>query len=171
MATGDFVLTNKYHYASGVDMGLKCTWEVQSRSEEAGETTIAWTLASDGASGHSLTTGNVSLVINEVEVFSHPGKFNMQGGGDWNRSGTLVIKHDEDGTKSFTISITAGVYLYTSSNCTGSDTFELDPFYRGVVYLDIGTGHEKYLVDVDNGTSWEQCIPETDDVTSWSICN
>lgn len=171
MATSGSVSTSKYTYASGVSMGLKCTWSVQSQSEEDGTTTLAWTLASDGASGYSFYTGNISLVIDGTTAYSHYAKIDMQGGGAWSTSGTMVIKHDNDGTKKFTISITAGVYAYTSSNCTGTGTFELDPIYIGAVYLDTGSGYEEYLLDIDNGTNWEQYIPEVDSGTAWIVCN
>ena len=64
-------------------------------------------------------------------------------------SGTTTLSHNADGTKSFSISVQAGIYEYTR-NCSGSGSFTLNTIARasevsisngGVVfgtYCDVG---------------------------------
>ena len=171
MANGGSVSTNKYTYTDGAAMGLKCTWAIDSQSSTDNTSVISWTLESDGASGYSFDTGNISLVIDGTVAYSQQSKITVAGGGAWSKSGTLTVEHDADGTKTLDISIVAGIWAYTSSNCTGADTFELDPIARGLVYIDNGSSFDAYQVYIDNGTAWDLHIPFIDNGTVWEMCN
>ena len=125
MALSGSVSTNKYDDT----VGMTCTWS-GTQSVVDNTTTISWVLASDGNKYYSYYTGNVALYFNGVKVYSKASKFLMDGGGKWSTSGTYVLPHNADGTCDFTIKIEAGIYVYSSVNCTGSDTFALDTIPR-----------------------------------------
>lgn len=125
MALNGSVSTNKYDG----NVGLTCTWTA-TQDLNGNKSIISWKLASDGNQYYTYQTGNVKLIINGETVLAISSSFNMQGGGYWSRTGTLEIPHNADGSKSFTISISAGIWYYTSSNCTGSGTFTLDTIPR-----------------------------------------
>lgn len=166
MANSGSVSTNKYTYSDGAAMGLKCTWEIVSQSSADNTSIISWKLESEGASGYEFYTGNISLVIDGATVYSQPSSILIQGGGAWSTSGTLTVEHDADGTKTLDISIVAGIWEYTSSNCTGAGTFELDPIFRGLVYI----GGDAYQVYIGNGTDWELYAPHIGNGTDWDVC-
>lgn len=41
----------------------------------------------------------------------------------------------------------------------------------GAVYLDNGSGFDKYIGYIDNGESWDQCIPYIDNGSVWDKCS
>lgn len=125
MALNGSVSTNKYDG----NIGLICTWSA-TQSIAENKSILSWTLSSDCKTGFEYRTGNVSLTINGVPVLSIMNSFVIRGGVTWSESGTLEIPHNSDGTKSFDISIVAGIYYYTSDNTKGSDTFTLDQIPR-----------------------------------------
>ena len=127
MALNGSVSTNKYDNK----VGLTCTWTA-TQSVAENKSILTWTLASDGSADYSYWTGNVNLVINGSTVLYIPASERelVRGGGHWSKTGTCDIPHNSDGTKTFTISISAGLYAYASSNCTGSGTFTLNQIPR-----------------------------------------
>ena len=126
MALSGSLSTNKY---SG-PMGLKFSWTAGAQSIVDNTTPINWTLESDGGSGYSYYTGNLTLTIDGSTALSIPSKFLMDGGGAWKRTGTLTLKHNDDGKRSFGVSIAAGIYTYGAVNCTASTTFTIDQIKR-----------------------------------------
>ena len=126
MALSGSLSTNKY---SGI-MGLKFSWTAGAQSVMDNETPINWTLESDGGSGYSYYTGNLTLTIDGSIALSIPSKFLMHGGGAWKRTGTLTLKHNDDGKRRFSVSIAAGIYTYGAVNCTASTTFTIDQIKR-----------------------------------------
>lgn len=171
MANAGTVVTTKYQYSDTVSMGLKCTWSILSQSASDNTSTISWKLESDGASGYRFDTGNISLVIDGTAAYSQQSKITIDGGGAWSTSGTLTVEHGDDGTKTLDITITAGIWAYTSTNCTGNGSFDLDPLARGLVYIDNGTGFEPYQVFIDNGAEWEMYALHIDNGSAWEMCN
>ncbi len=169
MAKIGVVTTTKYAYNETVSMGLKCTWERASKSVANNKSKIDWTLASDGASGYEFYAGNISLVIDGKTVYSQPDKFLMAGGGAWSVSGSLEVEHDSDGTKDLVISITAGIYAWQSSNCTGSGTFVLDPISRGLARIGNGSAHGKYRACIGNGASYDKYAPYIGNGKTWDV--
>ena len=125
MALSGSVITNKYDNI----MGLKCTWTgVQSMADN--QTIVSWRLESDGSQYYSYYVGSLSLVIDGITVLSINDRFLMEGGGKWYQEGTTTITHNTDGSRSFSISIAAGIYNWGSVNCRGSSTFTLDTIPR-----------------------------------------
>lgn len=139
MALQGAVSTNKYDG----NVGLTCTWTA-TQDLVANKSILTWTLASDGSQYYVYVTGNVKLEINGEMVLDIFPRFDMQGGGYWSRTGTLEIPHNSDGSKTFTINVSAGIWYYTSSNCTGTGTFTLDQIPRAssatVPNFTMGTG-------------------------------
>ncbi len=139
MALQGAVSTNKYDG----NVGLTCTWTA-AQDLIANKSILTWTLASDGSPYYTYVTGNVKLEINGEMVLDIFPRFDMQGGGYWSRTGTLEIPHNSDGSKTFTINVSAGIWYYTSSNCTGTGTFTLDQIPRAssatVPNFTMGTG-------------------------------
>lgn len=139
MALQGAVSTNKYDDK----VGLTCTWTA-TQDLIANKSILTWTLASDGSPYYTYVTGNVKLEINGEMVLDIFPRFDMQGGGYWSRTGTLEIPHNSDGSKTFTINVSAGIWYYTSSNCTGTGTFTLDQIPRAssatVPNFTMGTG-------------------------------
>ena len=150
MAKNGSLSTSRYG-TGDESMGLRCTWEAASQSVLTNKTIIDWTLESEGGNGFQYYAGAVALEINGETVYSHPDRFLMDGGGAWSVSGSLEIEHDADGAKEFEIFITAGVYAWQSSNCTGRGSFELDPILRGLVPI----GDKLYQAYIGNGVSWD----------------
>ncbi len=170
MALSGSVSTNKYT-GNGFSMGMKCTWSA-TQSVSDNKSILTWTLASDGGAGFSAYTGNVSLTINGVPVLSIVSRFTMEGGGAWSRTGTLEIPHNSDGTKSFSISIVAGIWAYTSDNTKGSGTFELNQIPRkSLLSASNGTlGTEQILTVTRQANSFTHTITYTCGSESGTIC-
>ena len=169
MAKSGVVTTAKYAYSDTVSMGLKCTWSLASQSVANNKSKIDWILESDGAEGFEFYAGSVALVIDGTTAYSHADRFLMAGGGAWSVSGSLEIEHDSDGTKDLAISITAGIYAWQSSNCTGSGSFEIDPIIQGLARIGNGSSFEKYRACIGNGSSYDKYIPYIGNGKTWDV--
>jgi hypothetical protein len=103
---------------------LKFSWEVKSQSAADNTTTISWSLvgAGTGKSGY-YTSGNFKVVIAGETVYSSSTRINLYNGTKV-ASGTKTIKHNSDGTKTFTAKAEAGIY-YVAVNCSGSGSWSL----------------------------------------------
>lgn len=125
MALSGSVKTSTY---SGV--GLQLSWSA-TQSVANNQSTISWTLKSFGgnASNYYYKAGPVTVVINGTTVLSITDRFELYHSGGWSKSGSLKITHNNDGSKSFSVSISAAIYTF-AVNCTGSDTFTLDKIAR-----------------------------------------
>lgn len=122
--------TTKYTTSSSGSIGLNLSWTgTQSVSDNT--TTIKWTLKSNGtmSSSYSVQGGPITVTIGGVTVLNQTGRFKVNGGGAYKKTGTLVVHHNEDGTKSVAMSVRAALYS-TSVNCTGSYTYKLDTINR-----------------------------------------
>lgn len=133
MATsGSFTTTNGYTSSNGKVYRLKFEWERTSYSIENNTSTIKWTLK-----GYSTGTGyvkaqNLIVKIDGTEVYNHTvddGQFNMYDGTVLG-TGTQTIKHNNDGTKSFSVYIEGGLYVWAPPNATGTKSFTLDTIPR-----------------------------------------
>ena len=108
---------------------LTFSWAVQSQSAENNESTISWTLKGAGnADSNWYRAGNFKVVINGVTVYSSSTRIQLYNG-TLVSSGTLVIKHNNDGSKTFTASAEAGIYT-VAVNCRGSGSFTLPTISR-----------------------------------------
>ena len=108
---------------------IQFTWERTSYSVADNTSTISWTLKGDGtASSGWYYAGNFKVVIAGDTEYESSTRIKLYDGTTV-ASGTKKIKHNSDGTKSFSVSIKAGIYE-VAVNCTGSKTFTLDTIPR-----------------------------------------
>lgn len=123
MALSGSISTNSYD-----GRYLTLSWSA-TQSISSNQSTISWTLSANGGSSSWYYTGPVTVVINGETVYSlsSSGRYAMYSGTV--ASGSLAIKHNTDGTKSFTVSVSAAIYT-NAVNCTGSNTFTLDAIPR-----------------------------------------
>ena len=130
MALSGSINTNKYSTQSSGTIGLNLSWSgTQSIADNT--TTISWTLKSNGTmtSGYCVWGGPITVVIGGVTVLSITSRLRVYGSGAFNRSGTVIIQHNEDGTKSISTSVRAALYN-SEVNCTASGSYTLDPITR-----------------------------------------
>ena len=106
--------------------GLQLSWTA-TQSVANNTSTVSWTLKPFGGNVSWYTTGPITLKINGTTVYSTTDRIDMWS--SWSKSGKLTIAHNNDGTKSFTVSIQAAIY-YSTVNCTGSATFTLNKIAR-----------------------------------------
>lgn len=110
---------------------LTFSWSIASQSVANNTTTISWTLKGDGGGTKYFYTQNIKVVIDGVTVYNLPmddGRILLYDG-TVVKTGTYTIKHNADGTRSFTASAEAGIYVW-AVNCTGSGSFTLNPIAR-----------------------------------------
>ena len=129
MASSGYLNTSDYN-----GRYLQFAWEITSQSIDKITTTISWTLKGAGTSENYKVgyyeAGNFKLVIDGQTVYSKESWERIKlYDGTMVASGTFSFKHNEDGTRNFTVSAEAGIYLY-AVNCTGSKTFTLDTIAR-----------------------------------------
>lgn len=130
MALSGSVNTNKYYTSSSGSIGLNLSWTA-TQSIETNSTTISWTLKSNGtmSSGYSVKGGPIGAYIGGIRVFYEGGRVTVKGGGAYKKTGEVTIYHDEDGTKTIEIYVSGALYS-SSTNVTGSATYELDTIQR-----------------------------------------
>ena len=130
MALSGSVSTNKYSTSNHGTIGLILSWTA-SQSIVNNQTTISWTLKSNGtmSSSYYVQAGPVTVKIAGTTVLNTTSRFDMRGGGGYSKSGTIKVNHNEDGTKSVSMSVRAAIYS-ASVNCTGSKTFALNKITR-----------------------------------------
>lgn len=108
---------------------LKFYWERTSYSTANNTSTIKWTLSGYGTASSSwYYAGNFKVVIAGDTEFTKESRIKLYNGTEV-ASGTKTIKHNSDGTKSFSVTIKAGIYT-VAVNCTGSKTFTLNQIPR-----------------------------------------
>ena len=107
---------------------LECTQKINGSAENS--STITWVLSAIGDSTY-YSTGPTKVEINGVTVYSEErvawsaGVFPVAQG---SKSGTLVVKHTNDGTKKITVKFSTAIYTSTVSEY--SDEWTLDPIPR-----------------------------------------
>lgn len=108
---------------------LTLSWSIKSQDIATNKTVISWTLKGAGTTGaYYYKAGSFKVVINGATVYSSATRIELYAGTTV-ASGTATIAHKTDGTKTFTASAEAAIY-YGSVNCSGEDTFTLDPIPR-----------------------------------------
>ena len=129
MALSGSFNTDKYSGSYGT-CGLHLAW-TGTQSIANNTTTIKWTLTSNGtmSSGYYYKAGPVKVTIAGQTVLNTTSRFNMKGDGAYKKTGTITITHNEDGTKSVSMSVKAAIYS-ASVNCEGSATYTLDRINR-----------------------------------------
>jgi hypothetical protein len=92
-------------------------------------TTVSWTLKGAGGSTTSwYEAGNFKVVLAGETVYNSSARIKLYNGTTV-ASGTKVINHNTDGTKSISASVQAGIY-YVAVNCTGSGSWDLKDIPR-----------------------------------------
>lgn len=110
---------------------IKFSWERTSYSTANNTSTIKWTLKGAGSASSSYyKAGNFKVIIDGDTEYSKSSDYriSLYNGTDV-ASGTKTIKHNSDGTKSFSVTIKAGIYSY-AINCTGTKKFTLTAIPR-----------------------------------------
>ena len=121
-----FELSSQYYGTRHLRLACSQTTDIATNTS-----TIAWTLYSEGGSSDYYTTGPTTVKINGTTVYYkdvvyyNEGIFPAKKG---SVSGTTTVQHDNDGTKSITVSITTAIYY--SSTETKSGTWTLDSIPR-----------------------------------------
>lgn len=125
MAKSGSITTNESHGRS-----VKLSWSLSSQSVENNQSTLSWSITGAGSASGWVMTGGFKAIINGTAVYSTSTDTRIQlYNGTSVASGTTKITHNADGTKSFSLSIEAGVYTYAVS-VTASGTHTLDTIPR-----------------------------------------
>lgn len=138
MALSGSVNTNAYEVRF-----LQLTWSAK-QNIESNTSTISWTLKGAGSnSSYWYMAGGFKVVIDGSTVYSTSTDSRIKLYGNTTvASGSKVLSHNSDGTKSFSISVSGAIYTY-AVNCNGSGTFTLDTIPRAssisVPTLTLGT--------------------------------
>jgi hypothetical protein len=108
---------------------VRFNWSIKSQSIDNNNTIINYTLLGDGdAESSYYYSGPFLLKIQGNEVYKSSSRIQLKKGTVLTK-GTLTIKHNDDGTKSFSVEIKAAIYK-SSYNCNGSGTFDLKSIPR-----------------------------------------
>ena len=126
MATSGSFTTGSYEGRS-----LTFSWNRTSVDIANNRSTIAWSVKGSGSyTAGWVTCGDIDVVVNGTTVYnsSADDRINVWSG-TVVASGTSIISHNADGSKSFSASVTAAIYSY-AKNATASQTFALDAIPR-----------------------------------------
>lgn len=109
---------------------LTFSWSIQEQSISGNYTTISWSLVgAGGSSGKWYNSGNYKVVIDGSIEYQSTSKITLYAGTTV-ASGTKTIYHNGDGNKSLSVSVSAGIYAYTSNNASGSGSWDLTQIPR-----------------------------------------
>lgn len=137
-----------------------------TQSEANNTSKISWTLKGGGSASGYYKAGNFKVVIAGSTVYSTSSDNRIElRNGTTVASGSKTLTHNSDGTKSFSVSIQAGIYTY-DVNCTGSTTFTLDKIARSTVPVLDSTS--AYIGDVVKFTLTRASTKYTHDL-KWKI--
>ena len=178
MASSGSLNTNKYSTSSSGTIGLNLTWYITSQSIEDNTTTIRWELKSNGTMSRNMavTGGPITVEIGGITVLNQTGRFRVYGGGRYYQASSVVIQHEDDGTKSIDISVRAALYN-SQVNCTASaSNVALDPIPRCAYITSVNnfTDESNPIMNYANPlgdviTSTQACISLTDSGTNPEI--
>ena len=109
---------------------LTFSWSIQSQSIENNTTTIAWNLKGSGSYSGYVICGGFQVIVNGSTVCNNSTDYRLNVySGTVVASGTHTISHNNDGTKSFSASASAGIYYY-DRNCSGSGSWDINTIPR-----------------------------------------
>ena len=126
-------------------MELYC--EQVSNGSSANSSTIKWTLSTKGGGTVWHSTGPTSVTINGTVVYSvgrvewSAGSFPASLG---STSGSITVPHNNDGTKSISVSFSTAINVYATSTYSSNWTLDSIPRYANIT---------KFTVDKRNETS------------------
>ena len=113
---------------------LVFSW-VATQNASGSHSTIQWSLRSGGSQSKIYTGTNFKVVIDGETVLNSVAKISL-GTNTTIASGSKVIAHHADGSRSFSASASAAVGS-TTTNCSGSSTFTLDKLPVGATLLTV----------------------------------
>ena len=124
MALSGSITTSSYSGRS-VTLNWSATQNVANNTS-----TIAWSLAGSGSSNGWVVVSELRVTIDGAQVYyrgsdTHTNCYQ----GTQLANGITVISHANDGSKSITIKVEAGIYNW-AINCSGSNTFTLNTIAR-----------------------------------------
>ena len=103
---------------------LELSWERTAFSVVEQTSTIKWTLTGRGTYDGYVMAAPFTVVIDGETVYNDETRIKLYSNQEI-ASGTKVIKHNTDGTKTIAVSVKAALYS-SSINSTGSETYTLD---------------------------------------------
>lgn len=114
---------------SSYNRSVTLSWSA-SQSVANNTSTISWTLKGSGSASGWVRVSELRVKINGSQVYyrssdNHTDCYS----GTQLASGTTTISHNSDGTKTFSISVEAGIYQW-AINCSGSGSFTLNTIPR-----------------------------------------
>ena len=123
--------SGSFETTSHINQSLAFKWSIKSQSIADNTTTISWQLVDAGTySGTWVACGAFYLVIDGEVILDYPESHRIRVyEGTVVASGEKTLKHNADGTRSFSASCQAGIYLY-ARNCSGSGTFTINQIPR-----------------------------------------
>lgn len=124
------VSTSKYKHSTGTYWWAVLNWTA-TQDKVNNKSTISWEVVADNdAAAGSVRYSELRVKIDGEEVYYVPASNNITGSkGTVLASGSKVVSHNLDGSKTITISLEAGVYVH-AINCSGSKSFALDQIPR-----------------------------------------
>lgn len=98
---------------------------------------ISWELIGSGTASGYVTVNELRIIINGTQVYYRsPDDHSINCYiGTKVASGTTDIKHDDNGSKSFSISVEVGIYSW-SINCSGNGSFTLNTIPRSAEIIE-----------------------------------
>lgn len=147
---------------------LNFSW-TGTQSISGNYTDVSWTLKGAGGSGYHMA-GDFTVIIDDETVYSSAPRIEL-----WNgtvvATGTKRIYHNDNGTRSFSASVSASIYTFVVDK-TGSGTWELNtiPRYTSITQFEVAKRNEtsvtvtwnasdscdKIWYSKDNGSSWTE---------------
>ncbi|MDD6699430.1 DUF859 family phage minor structural protein [Mogibacterium kristiansenii] len=105
------------------------SWTLSSQSIDKNTSTIAWSITGSGSASGYVKSGGFKAVINGTTVYSTSTDTRIElRNGTVVATGSTTITHNADGTKSFSLSVEAGVYTYAVSvRASGTHTLDTIP--------------------------------------------
>lgn len=141
-----------------------------TQSTTTNKSTISWKLEAKGGSSSWYAERTVKVVIAGTEVWGKTDKVSRYKGVV--ASGTTDITHNNNGTKSFSASVKAAVYL-ESINCTGSGTWDLKDIPRAATITSAPdfTDEENPTITFSNPSksTVEACIAKYDATSGYWV--
>jgi hypothetical protein len=121
--------TSAWTSGAGDKVSLLLSWTA-TQNKDANTSNITWKLEGARSNSTYVMAGGFKVVIDGEIVYSKSTSYRIElYNGTIIASGSTFIKHNDDGTRSFSVSVEGGIYYY-EVNCTGSQTFTLDTIPR-----------------------------------------
>lgn len=122
------VVTTSSHSGRSITLNWVATQPVGENKSH-----VSWELVGSGSAGGYVVVCEIKVTINGKQVFYrnssvHTNCYKNQAVTNPNGTaikGSVDIPHKSDGTKSFTVKVEAGIYMY-AINCSGKATFTLN---------------------------------------------